>query len=268
MSTSATYLQVKRHDRAMAEEQSGVTVVIFIASGVLTFILLFIFAKRQIMRFALRSRRGPHVPIGHDIKKSIKREIERKIDIIPRIVCEPKLIHDDDSRFIQSPANKLPPYYFRMKAVDDIKRLEKEITKQDECLVRHPSENLRSFLLNTLQAPLNGQGQKLIHQFCDFYEHARHDPSEFGEEEYQAYSKMFLKLLDAARMLKSFPSSRKSSPSRTPLKRTQDYKYRNVLESKLKADKRLADDEILCVSDRDIRPSTLAVSPDDNETSV
>lgn len=49
----------------MTEELSGVTVVIIIGLGVLTFILLFIFAKRQIMRFALRSRRGPHVAIGH-----------------------------------------------------------------------------------------------------------------------------------------------------------------------------------------------------------
>jgi hypothetical protein len=49
----------------------------------------------------------------------------------------------------------------------------------------------------TLAAPLNGLGQKLVHQFCDLYEHARHDPSEFGDEEYQVYSKLLLKLLDA-----------------------------------------------------------------------
>lgn len=53
----------------MVEQLSGVTVVIFIACGVLTVILLFIFAKRQIMRFALRSRRGPHVAVGHDADK-------------------------------------------------------------------------------------------------------------------------------------------------------------------------------------------------------
>lgn len=57
----------------MPQELSGVTVVIIIAMGVLLFILLFIFAKRQIMRFALRSRRGPHVPIGHDAKKVRKK---------------------------------------------------------------------------------------------------------------------------------------------------------------------------------------------------
>lgn len=53
----------------MAEQLSGVTVAIIIAGGTLTLILLFIFVKRQIMRFALRSRRGPHVPVGHDAKK-------------------------------------------------------------------------------------------------------------------------------------------------------------------------------------------------------
>lgn len=53
----------------MEKELSGVMVVIIIGGGVITFIMLFIFAKRQIMRFALRSRRGPHVPVGHDGKK-------------------------------------------------------------------------------------------------------------------------------------------------------------------------------------------------------
>ena len=46
------------------EQLSGVAVVIIIAVGVQTFIMLFIFAKRQIMRFTLRSRRGPHVSVG------------------------------------------------------------------------------------------------------------------------------------------------------------------------------------------------------------
>lgn len=53
----------------MVDNVEGATVVIIIALGILTLIILFIFVKRQIMRFALRSRRGPHVPIGHDAKK-------------------------------------------------------------------------------------------------------------------------------------------------------------------------------------------------------
>lgn len=74
---------------------------------------------------------------------------------------------------------------------------EAEITKYDSCLKRHPSENLRAYLLSTLATPLNGSGQRLIHQFCDLYEHAKHDPTEFGDEEYQIYTRLFLKLMDA-----------------------------------------------------------------------
>lgn len=238
----------------MAEELSGVTVVIIIAGGILTFILLFIFAKRQIMRFALRSRRGPHIPVGHGAKKSLKREIHRRIDVIPKIVYEPKLINDNDSRYILPPGSHLPPFYCRLKAVDDVKLLEQEITKQDPCLHRHPTENLRAYLLTTLAAPLNGMGQRMVHQFCDLYEHARHDPSEFGDEEYQVFHRLLLKLIDAARMLRSYSNSRKSSPNKTPIKKNPD-KCRQLLEAKLK-------------EKREDESPPVPAPPDDNETSV
>ncbi|XP_008543448.1 protein C1orf43 homolog [Microplitis demolitor] len=242
----------------MTEELSGVTIVVFIAAGVLTFLLLFIFAKRQIMRFALRSRRGPHIPIGHDAKKSLKREIERRIQVIPRIQYEPQLI--SDPRYIMEPGSQVPPHYYRLKAVDDVKTLESEITKYDSCLKRHPTENLRAYLLTTLAAALNGSGQRMIHQFCDLYEHARHDPTEFTDEEYQVYSRLHLKLIDAARLLKSYPSSRKSSPSRTPIKKNVDSK-RNILEPRM----RPPEEQVLSGS----RPNTLTVMALDNtETSV
>ncbi|KAJ8977302.1 hypothetical protein NQ317_009320 [Molorchus minor] len=246
----------------MSEELSGVTVVIIIGLGVLTFILLFIFAKRQIMRFALRSRRGPHVPIGHDAPKGLKRDIERRLDLIQKIVCEPQLISKTDPRYIVCPGQQIPAHYYRLKAVDDVKILESEITKHDSCLVRHPSENLRAYLLTTLAAPLNGSGQRLIHQFCDLYEHARHDPSNFGDEEYQQYNRLLLKLVDAAKLLKSY-NSRKSSPNRTPQKR-------QTLEKKNIHSNYSTEEEILSVSDRiESRPTTLTVNvPADNETSV
>ncbi|CAD7089527.1 unnamed protein product [Hermetia illucens] len=199
------------------EQLSGVMIIIIIGGGVLTFVALFIFAKRQIMRFTIRSRRGPHVPVGNDAKKSIRREIERRLDCIQKIAYEPKLLWDDD-KYIVRPDQPLPPYYYRMQAVDDVKVLEKEITRNDGS-VRHPNESLRAFLLITLAAPLNGSGQRMIHQFCDMYEHARHDPNEFGLEEYEAYHRLLLKLIDSAKMLKSFSNSRKTSPSRTPVKK-------------------------------------------------
>lgn len=233
----------------MVEQLSGGTVVIIIAGGVLMLVLLFIFAKRQIMRFALRSRRGPHVPIGHGAKKSLKKEIHRRIDLVPKVVYEPQLNKDNDSKFILPPGSDVPPFYYRLKACDDIKLLEKEITKQDSSLHRHPNDNLRVYLLNTLAAPLNGVGQRLVQQFCDLYEHARHDPSDFGDEEYQMYYRILLKLMDAARLLKPYGGSRKMSPRGTPIRSRE--KCREMLENKL----------LEKIEDLD-------VVPDNNETSV
>ncbi|XP_050427278.1 protein C1orf43 homolog [Adelges cooleyi] len=209
----------------MAQQLSGVTVVIIIAIGILTFILLFIFAKRQIMRFALRSRRGPHVPIGHDGKKVLKREIERRIEVIPKIAFEPNLLasqqDDDRSKYILPPTEPnekpLPAHFYRMKACDDIKKLEHEIIKQDRTLTRHPNENLRSYLLNNLAVLIDGSGQHIVHQFCDFYEHARYDPNEFSEDEYLSFTRLLKKLIDISKLLKSYTGdSRKNSPNKTP----------------------------------------------------
>uniref|UniRef100_T1H272 NICE-3 family protein n=1 Tax=Megaselia scalaris TaxID=36166 RepID=T1H272_MEGSC len=170
-------------------------IVIIIGIGFLTSVILFIFAKRQIMRFTIRSRRGPHVPVGSDAKKDLRKEIERRLDCIQKIVKEPKLLWEDD-KYILKPDQKLPPYYYRMKAVDDVKVLEREIARNDGS-VRHPHDSLRSFLMTTLSLALNGSGQRMIHQFCDSYESARHDPNEFGSEEYDAYHRILLKLLEA-----------------------------------------------------------------------
>lgn len=53
----------------MSQDFKYLNIVFIISGGVLTCLILFIFAKRQITRFALRSRRGPHIPIGTDAKK-------------------------------------------------------------------------------------------------------------------------------------------------------------------------------------------------------
>jgi hypothetical protein len=75
-----------------------------------------------------------------------------------------------------------------MKAVDDVKLLEKEIP------IPKGKQTLRSFLLNYLSP--NGTNQKLVHQFCDIYEAARHDPADFGDEEYQKYHQLLMKVIE------------------------------------------------------------------------
>lgn len=107
--------------------------------------------------------------------------------MVEKLYYEPRLLPEND-KFILKPGSSLPPYYYRMKAVDGVKLLEKEIPQA------RGKQTLRSFLLNYLNP--NGTNQKLIHQFCDVYEAARHDPAEFGDEEYQKYHKMLTKLIE------------------------------------------------------------------------
>lgn len=188
-------------------------IILIVAGGFLTCLILFIFGKRQIMRYAIRNKYSPHYPLGQDAKKNIKKELERRLDSIQRINSkyEPQLI--ENSKYILKPGQKFPPYYYRQKAVDDIKLLVDEIP-----VARGQTESLRSFLLTSLSSTLNGSGQRMIHQFCDMYDGARHDPNEFGDEEYQNFHRLLMKLIDAAKVTKN-TNSCKSSPSRTPVKK-------------------------------------------------
>ena len=61
-----------------AEQLSGTIVVIIIAIGVQGCIMLTIFAKRQIMRFALRNRRGPHTSLGQGVPTWPKGGAQRR----------------------------------------------------------------------------------------------------------------------------------------------------------------------------------------------
>lgn len=162
------------------EGLSAVTVVIFIACGVLTFILMFLFAKRQITRFALKSRRGPHIPVGYDAPKALKRDLERRLDRIREIKYEPLLQQEENDSFNSSEINNtkegLPIHHYRMKAVDAVTSFLKELNPPYH---RRPGENLQSFLITTLGTT----NSKLINNICDLYEHARHDPQEFNDDE-------------------------------------------------------------------------------------
>lgn len=58
--------------------------------------------------------------------QSFKKEIHRRIDIIPKIVYEPRMINENDSQYIMPPDNHhLPPIHCRLKAMDDVKLLGK-----------------------------------------------------------------------------------------------------------------------------------------------
>lgn len=135
-------------------------------------------------------RHTPHAPIAHNGKDHIRKEIERRLDAVGKLYFEPQLLSENDDKFILKPGSQppqLPPYYYRMKAIDELKLLEKEIP------ISRGSQPIRPFLLNYL----TGSSQKLIHQFCDNVQHARSIPSDYGHEEYQKFHHLLLKVIEA-----------------------------------------------------------------------
>lgn len=134
----------------------------------------------------LINRHTPHAPIAHNGKEHIRKEIDRRLEAVGKLYFEPQLLSSNDDKFILKPGSQLKPYFYRMKAVDDIKLLEKEIP------ISRGSQPIRPFLLNYL----GGTSQKLVHQFCDNVQHARYDPIEYGEDEYHKFHHLLLKMIE------------------------------------------------------------------------
>ncbi|XP_058800687.1 protein C1orf43 homolog [Phymastichus coffea] len=103
----------------MFQQLSGVSIILFIAGGVQTILFLFIFAKRQIMRFTIRSRRGPYTPIACDTNNFLKKEIDRRIRTLPKIQYEPDV---KDFKTIRN-TYRIPSHYHRLQAISDFKTI-------------------------------------------------------------------------------------------------------------------------------------------------
>lgn len=169
------------------EQLSGVAVVIIIAVGVQTFIMLFIFAKRQIMRFTLRGRRGPHVSVGQGALKVLRKEIDRRIEYAAHIRHEPILTTAAASGPHQATEAAAGDLRYRVLAVDKLVELDTLVADYDSEYFRPAWANVRSFLVECLAGPLVGLEPKKIHAFCDLYEHARHSCRPFRSAELARY---------------------------------------------------------------------------------
>lgn len=176
---------------------SIVSIVLFIAAGLLLFILAFIFAKRQIMRFTMKSLGSPHFVIGMDAPKGLRQEIQRRLERVGKIKYEPVLLN----AHIMPSASTVPNhYYYRMKAVDAFSKFDEALKEEEpESLGRHPSKPVRHYLLGLYTDYLDTSSSDLIHRFADAYEHARHDPKEFGEEQYNIYMELLDELINSLR---------------------------------------------------------------------
>ncbi|XP_060777469.1 protein C1orf43 homolog [Neoarius graeffei] len=168
---------------------SGVNVVLVMAYGSLVFVLLFIFVKRQIMRFAMKSRRGPHAPVGHNAPKDLKEEIESRLSKVNNIRYEPRLLSQDDDRLKHRGQNGCYNYLYRMQALDAIR--DAGIVSPD--LARSPSALTgpcyRKWLLDLRNSHslIKTSHSSLIDRLLEGYSNARHGTAVFGEAEFLKY---------------------------------------------------------------------------------
>ncbi|NP_001120063.1 uncharacterized protein C1orf43 homolog [Xenopus tropicalis] len=171
---------------------SGVNVVLVMAYGSLVFVLLFIFVKRQIMRFAMKSRRGPHVPVGHNAPKELRDEIDIRLSKVQDIKFEPQLLAAGDERLLQldRPGQEGSYHYlYRMKTVDAIKETDipfQESKKHPKSLV---GKNFRAFLLDlrNSSSPYKGISKSLIDSLLDGYDTARYGTGIYGKIEHEKF---------------------------------------------------------------------------------
>lgn len=175
---------------SVTRELTIVGIVLFIAAGLLVFIMAFIVAKRQISRFATR---GAQKSIGSGAPKMLKKQIMEKLNRVSKIKYEPALLNN---KILSSPDSN--HYLYRMKAMDAFSKFDETFKGEDNTYKgRHPNTRVRWYLTGLKKSYLTTCPLEVINEFSDAYEHARHSPEIFGESEYNHYMKLLNQLIDS-----------------------------------------------------------------------
>ncbi|XP_037309751.1 protein C1orf43 homolog [Pungitius pungitius] len=184
---------------------SSVNVVLVMAFGSLVFVLLFIVIKRQIMRFAMKSRRGPHVPLGHNAPKELRQEIEAKLGHVQKVHFEPRLLWPEDDLRL-----KTQDCLYRVRALDAIRDTDLPFRELGGTPAAVTGKRLRTWLLQLRNSRCVFQDslRSLVDTVLDGYNKARHGAEAFGEAE-------FLKYHDALTELASVVKSQSGSTTPT-----------------------------------------------------
>ncbi|KAM6910014.1 protein C1orf43 homolog [Xenentodon cancila] len=188
---------------------SSVNVVLAMAYGSLVFVLLFIFVKRQIMRLAMKSRRGPHAPIGHNAPKELRQEIEAKLNLVQKIQFEPRLLSPDDDRLNQREHSGSYDYLYRMKALDALRDTEFPFCELGGTSTAVTGKRFRTWLLQLRNSNCMFRDNQscLIDAVLDGYNKARYSAEAFGEADFVKYREA---LAELASVVKSRQSSTQS----------------------------------------------------------
>ncbi|XP_067094362.1 protein C1orf43 homolog [Osmerus mordax] len=180
-----------------------VNVVLVMAYGSLVFVLLFIFVKRQIMRFAMRSRRGPHVPLGHNAPKDLKQEMDSRLSKVQEIRFEPRLLSGDDDRLQHGGCYD---YLYRMRALDAIRDCDISFRELGGTPTAVTGRRFRTWLLELRNSSsvFRNRSSSLVDTLLEGYHNARHGTGVFGEAEFVQYQEA---LTELATLVKTQASS-------------------------------------------------------------
>ncbi|TSK17890.1 hypothetical protein Baya_1270 [Bagarius yarrelli] len=165
---------------------SGVNVVLVLAYGSLVFVLLFIFLKRQIMRFLMASHGIPDMPVGHNAPKELREKIESLLFKEYYRRREPRLLSNDDVRLQHRGLNSCN-YLYRMQVLDIIK--DADIVRSTDLSCSHSTRTgscYRNWLLVQRNSPTQIQSS-LIDRLLEGYHNARYGTGVFGEAEFLKY---------------------------------------------------------------------------------
>lgn len=189
---------------------SSINVVLVMAYGSLVFVLLFVFVKRQIMRFAMKSRRGPHVPLGHNAPKELRQKIEAKLCQVQKIHFEPRLLSPDDDRLKHRELSGSNDFLYRMRALDAIRDTDLPFRELGGTSAAVTGKRLRTWLLQLRNSHCMFRDGSIIDTVLDGYNKARHGAEAFGEAEFLKYQEA---LTELASVVRSHSSSSSSTPS-------------------------------------------------------
>ena len=164
------------------------------------------------MRFALKSRRGPHFPIASDAPKHLRKEIERRLDVVKDIKLHPVLVKENEDIDLDE-EEPLHSHVYRMKVVDSLKFVEEDIVRvtKDSSRRKPPGQDVRFYLQRQARenGPLFGLDNKIINSFVESYIHARHEPPSFGKEEYKKH-------MEVLNIIRDHLKQKEVSERRTP----------------------------------------------------
>ncbi|GFO05282.1 hypothetical protein c1orf43 homolog isoform x2 [Plakobranchus ocellatus] len=190
-------------------EFSLVNVVLFVSAGAVVFLLLFLFAKRQIMRFALKSNHKPHVNIGSDAPKFLREKIQQCLELTQSICYEPTLLSEEVQNAAKSNENH---YYYRMKALDAFSNAVTTLQWSDSSVPRRkPKQTIQSYLYCLCPSAAGNKGATTIEKFARCYTQARHSPAIFAEQEFIRY----MEVLDKVIRLIKLDQKRRSKSMKT-----------------------------------------------------